>query len=144
MTGLRRAGFKPMPIRAGVLLVILPIYAWGQSQCPPVNFLVARTVNLKPTATSHINLAQQPFGSYTGYEVTDAAPHRVIAVTPHFEKQFAACLPHDLPATPAEGQLQPVVNLATASFRGRAVGEVGSKHRRLPRRERYADSIRRV
>lgn len=104
--GFRRA--RSANVLRAVFLLLCGSVCYGQSVCPSVNFLVARTVNLKPTATSHINLVQQPLGSYTGYEVTDAAPHRAIAVTPHFEKQFAACLPHDLPSTPAEEQ-SPVV-----------------------------------
>ncbi len=86
--------------QAALLLASLSFCA-GQSVCSSVNFLIARTVNLKPSATSHINVLREADGSYTGYEVTDASPYRVIATTPHFERQFAACLPHTLPASPA-------------------------------------------
>lgn len=71
-----------------------PLCAIAQTTCPQVNFLTARTVNLKPTATTHIDVVSQPDGSYTGYEVTDAAPYRTVNTTPHFEQQFASCLPH--------------------------------------------------
>ncbi len=96
-------------VRSALLFAAASVCAWGQPACPSINFLVARTVNLKPTSTSHLNVLQQPFGSYTTYEVTDSAPHRVIAVTPNFERQFAACLPHDLPSVTAEAQ-SPVVS----------------------------------
>ena len=81
------------------MFTLLPFGGWAQSVCPSINFLVSRTANLKPTATSHINVVRQADGSYTGFEVTDLVPHEAIAVTPHFERQFAACLPHTLPTT---------------------------------------------
>src|SRR5579872_4591973 len=77
-----------------------PWSAVAQS-CPSVNLLVPRTVSLKPSATSHIDVVRQTDGSYTGFEVTDATPHRTLAVTPRFEQQFAVCLPHSLLASPA-------------------------------------------
>jgi hypothetical protein len=82
------------------LFAVAPVLAFAQTPCPGVNFLTARTVNLKPTDTSHIDVVRQNDGSYTGFEVSDAAPFRLIATTPHFEKQFAACLPHTIPASP--------------------------------------------
>ncbi|HUK17840.1 MAG TPA: VCBS repeat-containing protein [Bryobacteraceae bacterium] len=87
--------------RSLVLLAIAPLWAFAQSTCPQVNFLTARTVNLKPSPTTHIDVVRQSDGSYTAYEVTDAAPYRTVNVTAHFERQFAACLPHTLPATPS-------------------------------------------
>jgi uncharacterized protein (TIGR03437 family) len=84
-----------------ILAVIAPLSALAQSTCPAVNFLEARTANLKPSVTSHIDVVRQSDGSYTGFEVTDAAPYRPLAVTPHFEAQFAACLPHTIPSSPA-------------------------------------------
>jgi len=66
-----------------------------------VNFLTARTVNLKPSATTHIDAVRQSDGSYTGFEVTDAAPYRLIETTSHLERQFAACIPHTIPASPS-------------------------------------------
>jgi uncharacterized protein (TIGR03437 family) len=80
--------------------VIAPLCALAQNTCPAVNFLDARTANLKPSTTSHIDAVRQSDGSYTGFEVTDAAPYRTLAVTPHFEAQFAACLPHTIPSAP--------------------------------------------
>jgi uncharacterized protein (TIGR03437 family) len=88
-------------LRFGLALSALPFAVSAQSGCPTINFLVSRTVNLKPTAISHISVVRQADGSYTGFELTDLAPHGVISVTPHFERQFAACLPHALPATPS-------------------------------------------
>jgi uncharacterized protein (TIGR03437 family) len=93
--------FGRMYHRAFVIVGVLSISAMAQSRCPGVNFLSARTVNLKPSPTSHINVLRQDDGSYTGYEVADAAPYRAIKTTPHFEQQFAACLPHTLPVSPA-------------------------------------------
>jgi uncharacterized protein (TIGR03437 family) len=88
-----------------VLLFVAPLCAPAQSTCPQVNFLTARTVNLKPSPTTHIDVVRQPDGSYTGFEVTDAAPYRSVNATPHFEQQFAACLPHTLPTVPGIGTL---------------------------------------
>src|SRR5579864_152358 len=79
---------------------MLSISGMAQSTCPEVNLLSARTLNLKPSSTSHIDLSRQNDGSYTGYEVVDAAPYRVIKTTPHFQRQFADCLPHSLPESP--------------------------------------------
>jgi uncharacterized protein (TIGR03437 family) len=84
-----------------MLLSFTSMSLLAQSICPAVNFLSARTINLKPSPTSHIDVVRQSDGSYTGYEVTDAPPYRLIRTTPHFEKQFGACLPHSLPASPA-------------------------------------------
>jgi hypothetical protein len=83
-----------------ILAVIAPLGALAQNTCPAVNFLEARTANLRPGTTSHIDVVRQSDGSYTGFEVTDAAPYRTLAVTPHFERQFAACLPHTIPSAP--------------------------------------------
>lgn len=90
-----------MHFRTGIVFGILTLSAKARSTCPEVNLLSARTVNLTPSSTSHINLLRQNDGSYTGYEVADSAPFRVIKTTPHFETQFAACLPRNLPASPA-------------------------------------------
>jgi len=50
----------------------------GQSGCSGLNLLTARSVNLKPTASSHINVARQSDGSYTAFELTDASPYTLI------------------------------------------------------------------
>jgi len=94
------------------LLAFLPMTVFAQSTCPPVNFLMARTVNLKPSATSHVDVVRQSDGSYTGFEAADASPYRVIQTTTHFERQFAACLPHTIPASPS--LTPPIANLAGA------------------------------
>ncbi len=91
-----------------LMLVFLPLNVFGQSACPTVPFLTARTVNLKPSTISHIDVVRQQDGSYTGFEVTDAAPYRTLATTPHFERQLAACLPHTFPSAPSP--TMPVTN----------------------------------
>jgi len=83
------------------IVLFAPLLAVAQTTCPSVNFLEPRTVSLAPTLTTHIDVVRQPDGSNTGFEVANAAPYRVISTTPHFEQQFAACLPHQLPATPS-------------------------------------------
>jgi hypothetical protein len=90
------------------LVFLLPLCALAQSNCPPANFLVARTVSLIPSDTSHIDVVRQEDGSYTGFEVTNEAPYRMLAVTQHFEQQFAACLPHTIPVSPS--LTPPIVN----------------------------------
>jgi len=85
-----------MQHRCLALFALAPLCAFAQSACPQVNFLTARSVNLKPSATTHIDVVRQSDGSYTGYEVTDAAPYRTVNATAHFEQQFTTCFPHEL------------------------------------------------
>jgi hypothetical protein len=40
---------------------------------------------------SHIRLARQSDGSYTGYEIADAAPYGTVSITPDFQNQLTAC-----------------------------------------------------
>jgi hypothetical protein len=71
----------------------------GQPGCPAITFLNAGTVDMRPSASSHLAILRQNDGSYTSYEIADASPYHVIATTPHVERQFAACVPHILPTT---------------------------------------------
>jgi uncharacterized protein (TIGR03437 family) len=87
--------------RIVILSFVLSIPLMAQSNCAGPNFLTARTVNLKPSATSHINVVRQNDGSYTGFEVSDTSPYRVISMTPHFETRFGACQPRTFPSPPA-------------------------------------------
>lgn len=117
-----------MSLRCVAVLAMAPVFATAQSTCPSsLNFLSATTVNLKPSATSHIDVVRQSDGSYTGSEVTDAPPYRPLATIPHFEKQFAACVPHTIPASPhgappnanlvgAGSQLQVSMGLASGGW----------------------------
>ncbi len=114
-----------MPIRAAALLAFLATTLAGQSTCPSVNFLSARRVNLKPSATSHIDLVRQSDGSYTGFEVADAPPYRVIETTPQFERQFAACTPQSLPASRA---VPPAANPAGAGSQLQASAAFGANY----------------
>jgi uncharacterized protein (TIGR03437 family) len=88
-------------ILAMLLLVLLTGSGGAQSPCPTVDFLIAETVSLKPSPTSHMFVVRQDDGSFTGYELADGSPRRIIRTTPHMEKQFAACLPHMIPDAPA-------------------------------------------
>ncbi len=100
--GLTIASHVQMLRGIAALLIVFCGGACAQSSCAGgVNFLTARTVNLKPSATSHIDVVRQSDGSYTGFEVTDAAPYRLLATTPHFEKQLSACLPHVVFGSPS-------------------------------------------
>src|SRR5258707_1245902 len=78
-----------MSVSFALFLAMASFSAFAQSTCPSVNFLTARSASLKPSATSHIDVIRQSDGSYTGFEVADAAPYRTLNVTPHFEKQFS-------------------------------------------------------
>src|ERR1041385_8130260 len=60
--------------------VVLP-----ESSCSAPNFLSARTITLHPSSNSHLNVVRQLDGSYTAYEVANAAPYAVISTTPDFE-----------------------------------------------------------
>jgi uncharacterized protein (TIGR03437 family) len=110
---------------AGLLALVAGSLA-AQSTCPAVNFLTARTVNLKPSPTSHIDVVRQSDGSYTGYEVADAAPYRIIQTTPHFERQFAACIPHTIPASPSA--VSPAPNPPGAGSQLQVSAAVGSNY----------------
>ena len=101
-----------MPVRAGIMLIVAPLAAWPQSLCPSTNFVVSRTISLKPTQYSHIDAVRQGDGSYTAFEAGDVPPYPVYSTTPHFERQFANCLPHMLPAAPA---LAPPANVVGIS-----------------------------
>lgn len=79
------------------LLFALPLTALAQSTCPPVRFLQAPTVNMAPASTTHIDAIRQPDGSYTAFEAQNASPYQVVSTTPHFERQFDACLPRPFP-----------------------------------------------
>jgi len=89
-----------MLFRASAALLVAALQALSQNTCLEPNFLTPRTLNLKPSATTHLDVLRQPDGSYTGYELTDAAPYRLISVSKNLERQLAACLPHTLPAKP--------------------------------------------
>lgn len=91
--------------RVAVVLALASVPVLGQTGCPLPNYLSARAVNLEPSATTHTNVVRQSDGSYTGFEIADASPYRVIRTTPHIERQFAACLPHTFPASPATGAI---------------------------------------
>ena len=91
------------PVKLAAFLGVLCACSNGQPACPNPNFLSARTVSLEPSANSHINVVRQPDGSYTGFEAANAPPYRVIRTTPHFEQQFAACLPHVIPTSKTAG-----------------------------------------
>jgi uncharacterized protein (TIGR03437 family) len=88
-------------------IALLPGSAFAQTVCPSIDFLVARTITLMRNVGDgiayHTNVVRQADASYTGFdiEVSDRPTQPVISVTPHFERQFANCLPHALPATPS-------------------------------------------
>jgi uncharacterized protein (TIGR03437 family) len=71
----------------------------GQPGCPAITFLNAGTVDVRPSASSHLAILRQNDGSYTSYEIADASPYHVMGTTQHVERQFAACVPHILPTT---------------------------------------------
>lgn len=90
-----------MFLRAATLFILISTICLGaEIVCPPFSFLDARSVNMTPSATSHLAVAYQADGSYTAYELSNTSPYRVIRTTPHFERQFAACLPHTVPRSP--------------------------------------------
>jgi FG-GAP-like repeat len=86
-------------------ITVVASAAWAQAQpgCPAVNFQTAVSANLQPSDSSHIVLLRQSDGSYTGYEMTNQSPYRIIRATPNFQKQLTACLPSHalLPPLPA-------------------------------------------
>ncbi len=99
----------------------------AQTACPAVNFLEARRVDLKPDAGSHIDVVRQSDGSYTGFQVANDAPYGVIQATPHFERQFAACIPHAEPAKAPLGLL-PVANPPGAGSQLQVSEPVGANY----------------
>jgi uncharacterized protein (TIGR03437 family) len=82
------------PINIKIILPLLAaVCAGAQTTCPPINFLNAKTINLNPTASSHLMLLRQSDGSYTAFEMANASPYAVLRSIPHFEQQFSNCLP---------------------------------------------------
>ena len=59
-------------------------FSYGQAACPEVNFRTESSANLAPGGASHIRLARHSDGSYTGYEIADAAPYGTVGITPDF------------------------------------------------------------
>jgi hypothetical protein len=73
------------------LAAIAGPFSYGQTACPGVNFRTESSANLAPGGASHIRLARQSDGSYTGYEIADAAPYGTVGITPDFQNQLTAC-----------------------------------------------------
>lgn len=65
--------------------------SYGQTACPEVNFRTESSANLAPGGASHIRLARQSDGSYTGYEIADAAPYGTVGITPDFQNRLTGC-----------------------------------------------------
>ena len=72
-----------------LLFVACVHFAYAQSGCDPVGFQRAGWAALVPTSTSRIILLKQNDGSYTGYEVTNTAPFRVMRTVPNFQTQLS-------------------------------------------------------
>src|SRR5450759_670829 len=83
-------------IPAALIALVSIAVSRGQSPCPAVNFLNPQPISLT-TATTKTVLVRQPDGSYTGIEMSNVSPYRVLSTTPHMERQFAACVGHALP-----------------------------------------------
>ena len=94
--------------RAAGALLLAALPALSQIACPELNFLSTRTLNLKPSPTTHTDVLRQSDGSYTGYEVIDAAPYRLISVSKNLERALASCLPHTLPTRPSFASWSPL------------------------------------
>ena len=73
------------------LAAIAGPFSYGQTACPGVKFRTESSVNLAPDGASHIRLARQSDGSYTGYEVADAAPYGTGSVIPDFQNRLTSC-----------------------------------------------------
>ncbi len=65
--------------------------AGAQGVCPPLTFRTESSANLAVSASSHMRLARQNDGSYTGFEVADASPYAILSVTPDFAKRLTPC-----------------------------------------------------
>ena len=89
-----------VPIGLALLFALLAGSLGAQSPCPTVNFLLAKSVGLKPSPKSHTFVVQQNDRSFIGYELADSPPRGIIRTTPHMEKQFADCLSHNIPDAP--------------------------------------------
>ena len=94
--------------RAAGALLFATLPAFPQITCLEPNFLTPRTLDLKPSPTTHLDVLRQPDGSYTGFELADAAPYRLISVSKNLERPLAACLPHTLPAKPVLATWNPL------------------------------------
>jgi hypothetical protein len=57
----------------------------------PVQFRTESSANLATGAGSHFRVARQSDGSYTGYEIADAAPYGLMSVVPGFASRLTRC-----------------------------------------------------
>jgi hypothetical protein len=65
-----------------------------------MTFQGAASASLKPATTTHTALLRQTDGSYTAFELTDAAPYRIVRTTRNFQRQLTGC-----PGAPVQGFL---------------------------------------
>jgi FG-GAP-like repeat len=84
-------------------LTLAPLALIGQTVCTTADFVFTRTLNLKPTSRSHIDLVRQIDGSYTAFEVTDTTPYKILAITPDFDRQLEPCPAHTVAAPRPKG-----------------------------------------
>ena len=89
-----------MLLRMGASFALAAVLAQAQPSCAAVAFQGAASANLKPSATTHILLLKQTDSSYTAFELTDAAPYRIVRATRNFQKRLTGC-----PGRPVQGFL---------------------------------------
>src|ERR1700722_14102673 len=98
------------------------LFAIAAAVCPvalascPVSFQTQSAASLTPSATSHVNLLRQNDGSYTGYEMQDAAAYGVLKVTPGFQNQLTACPPPSLGLWPGGASPQAFAKLPSGGY----------------------------
>lgn len=79
-------------LRPTAILIVAICSCYGQTPtCPPVTFQTSSVITLQPSSTSHIVVAKQQDGSWTGYELANASPYRLIRTTPQFQEQLGPC-----------------------------------------------------
>jgi uncharacterized protein (TIGR03437 family) len=89
-----------MSLRITASFALAGVLVQAQSGCPAVTFQGAASANLKPSSTTHIKLLKQTDSSYSAFELSDAAPYRIVRATRNFQKQLTGC-----PGIPVQGFL---------------------------------------
>src|SRR5262245_5135831 len=65
----------------------------AQPACPGIALRTSSSSDLRPSSSSRIRLIRQSDGRYTGYEIADVAPHRILQTIADFQTRTTPCGP---------------------------------------------------
>ncbi len=95
---------------------LIGFVATVSSAACPVSFQTQSAASLTPTASSHIVLLRQSNGSFTGYEVQNAAPFAVLNTIPEFQNQLTLCPPPPAGVSPSLTAPQAFAQLSAGGY----------------------------